>query len=103
MRVHVQGEVHEFPGVPTGTVGHYVAEVIFPAAGAHRWEVAMAPFASQELGVIEVRESMNVGAGTTSVLDVLRTLLPALTLLGLGLVVASAARAPTLRPVVDAG
>ena len=34
-----QGTSREFPAEPTGTPGHYRAEVTFPSSGEWRWEI----------------------------------------------------------------
>ena len=49
------GEASRFPGVAEGTVGHYVAEVTFPAAGDWSWEVTQGPFEPQKLGSLRVQ------------------------------------------------
>jgi hypothetical protein len=43
-----------FPGAADGPVGHYVATVTFPAAGAYTWQVTQDPFAAQDLGTVSV-------------------------------------------------
>jgi hypothetical protein len=48
------GTVQVFPARAEGSVGHYVAELRFPTAGAFRWEVDQRPFDVQPLGTIKV-------------------------------------------------
>jgi hypothetical protein len=48
------GETVAFAGKADGAIGHYAAEVRFPAAGAWRWHVEQGPFAPQQLGSITV-------------------------------------------------
>ena len=48
------GERTVFPGRADGPVGHYVAEVRFPAAGAWSWEQVQGDFTVQDLGAVEV-------------------------------------------------
>jgi hypothetical protein len=48
------GERTFFPGRAEGPVGHYVADVRFPAAGAWTWEQVQDDFTAQELGAVEV-------------------------------------------------
>ncbi len=43
-----------FPATTTDLVGHYVAAVIFPAAGDFTWSVQQGWFAPQDLGTITV-------------------------------------------------
>ena len=43
-----------FAGTPQGAVGHYVAQVTFPAAGSWSWDVTQGPFAPQDLGTLAV-------------------------------------------------
>src|SRR5262245_9303995 len=52
MRSAATGEVREFPGHQSGAVGHYVAEVVAPAAGEWSWELDMADFRLQPLGTV---------------------------------------------------
>ena len=48
------GEKLVFGAVPEGPVGHYVAEVRFPAAGEWNWRVLQTPFEAQALGTTTV-------------------------------------------------
>jgi hypothetical protein len=43
-----------FPGRPQGPLGHYVADVRFPAPGAWSWEQVQGGYTMQELGRVEV-------------------------------------------------
>lgn len=52
--VSPDGERTVFPGRAAGPVGHYVADVRFPAAGAWSWEVQQGWFGAQELGPVHV-------------------------------------------------
>ena len=54
MRSRATGEVHEFSGRRSGPVGHYVADVVVPAAGEWAWELDMADFQLQPLGAVTV-------------------------------------------------
>ena len=54
MRSRATGEVHEFSGRRSGAVGHYVADVVVPAAGEWTWELDMADFHIQPLGTVTV-------------------------------------------------
>ena len=44
-----------FPGKADGSIGHYVANVYFPADGAWTWQVTQGPFAPQDLGTLAVQ------------------------------------------------
>ncbi|MFN2520952.1 MAG: hypothetical protein ABR525_07910 [Candidatus Limnocylindria bacterium] len=48
------GIAASFPGSADGALGHYVATVRFPSAGAFRWFVTQAPFGDQQLGPITI-------------------------------------------------
>ena len=87
------GEYHAFVGVPEGAVGHYVAEIRFPAAGAWTWEVSQEPFAPQKLGAILVAPAVTAADGPSPAvaepgrtdLAVLRFALPMATMLAVAL------------------
>lgn len=48
------GKRLSFPGTAQGPVGHYVADVTFPAAGTWTWDVTQGPFAPHDLGKVTV-------------------------------------------------
>lgn len=48
------GTVQQFPAVLHGATGHYVASVVFPAAGDYTWSVQQGWFAPQDLGTLTV-------------------------------------------------
>lgn len=48
------GEVEFFEALPAAKVGHYVADVTFPAAGEHTWSIQMGWFPPQDLGALTV-------------------------------------------------
>jgi hypothetical protein len=48
------GQKQSFAGKAQGAVGHYVAEVRFPAAGEWSWEVRPGPFEPQRLAPVTV-------------------------------------------------
>ncbi|CAN5234232.1 hypothetical protein BH18CHL2_BH18CHL2_11740 [soil metagenome] len=55
IRISQQGaKTLRFPGSQSGPVGHYVATVSFPAAGAWSWDVTQGPFEAQSLGNLTV-------------------------------------------------
>jgi hypothetical protein len=56
MRSKITGETVAFPGRSAGAVGHYVADVVVPSAGSWTWELDMAQFGSQQLGMIAVAD-----------------------------------------------
>lgn len=54
VQITANGTTTSFAGKADGALGHYVATVTFPAAGAYRWQVTQGPFAPQELGDVTV-------------------------------------------------
>lgn len=75
------GEGEEFAARPSGIVGHYVADVRFPAAGTYSWEVRQGWFGPQSLGTVTVeRASAAATAGRRWPLSV-RVALPILAVL----------------------
>jgi hypothetical protein len=62
------GTTSYFPAVHDGRVGHYVAAVVFPAAGEYTWRARQGMFAAHELGTITVgtdSEAFESTAGST--------------------------------------
>lgn len=51
-----------FPGRRSGPVGHYLAEVTFPAAGRWTWSVRMDWFGEQPLGGVDVADASGDGS-----------------------------------------
>lgn len=67
--VIVRDEEHdqEWPAVAEGKVGHYVAEVTFPAEGDYTWAVRQGWFGDYELGPLQVGgDGASAGTGATS-------------------------------------
>jgi hypothetical protein len=60
------GGVQFFPARPEGTVGHYVADVVFGEIGVHKWAIRQGPFADHELGAIDTSTAVVDGSGGTS-------------------------------------
>jgi hypothetical protein len=58
------GSIQRFPAIQVGETGHYVATVVFPAAGDYTWEVQQGWFAPQALGALTVSESATATAAT---------------------------------------
>ncbi len=94
IRSSADGADHTFAAVPEGAVGHYVAEVRFPAAGEWSWEVIQGPFEPQTLGMISVGPAPapggesalpNVAERGQADLTALRIALPLATVLAIGL------------------
>lgn len=56
------GEVTEFAARPDGVVGHFVAEVTFPAAGTYTWAVRQGFFGPWDLGELVVEPPGGAGA-----------------------------------------
>ncbi len=56
------GERTVFPGRPQGPVGHHVADVRFPAAGAWSWEQVQGGVTAQDLGRVEVAPATGAAA-----------------------------------------
>ncbi len=52
--VAANGEIEFFEAVPATKVGHYVADVTFPAAGDYTWSIRMGWFPPQDLGALTV-------------------------------------------------
>ena len=52
-----------FEAKADGSVGHYVATVTFPTAGAYTWSVRQGWFADHDLGVIDVATASDAEAG----------------------------------------
>lgn len=76
-----------FPGKADGPIGHYVANVYFPADGAWTWQVTQGPFAPQDLGTLTVQSLAATASGEVPAVvvtapasappsDPLRTMLP---------------------------
>jgi hypothetical protein len=55
------GDAVLFPARPAGGTGHYVADVVFPEAGAYTWEVLQGVYGLWDLGEI------GVGSGSAAV------------------------------------
>jgi hypothetical protein len=53
------GTVQTFPATRSGAAGHYVATVVFPAAGDYTWSVQQGGFADQDLGRLTVPDAKN--------------------------------------------
>ncbi|MDP2292069.1 MAG: hypothetical protein Q8M22_12840 [Actinomycetota bacterium] len=65
--VAADGTVQRFPAERQGVVGHYVASVVFPAAGDFNWSVIQGSFGPQDLGVLSVDAATSgavAGAGS---------------------------------------
>lgn len=54
------GLTSSFEAAAGGPVGHYVATVVFPAAGEYSWAVRQGFFGDHELGAIDVGERSTV-------------------------------------------
>lgn len=81
--VSAEGTAQHFPAVRQGATGHYVASVVFPAAGDYTWSVQQGWFAPQDLGALTVGPAPGTGDGDAAGGDrrfpaVLRYGLPAL-------------------------
>ena len=86
IRSSADGADHTFSAVPEGPVGHYVAEVRFPAAGEWSWEVIQGPFEPQQLGTISVGPApAALGERGRADLTALRIALPVASVLAFGL------------------
>jgi hypothetical protein len=75
------GGVHFFPARPEGTVGHYVADVVFGEVGVHKWAIRQGPFADHELGAIDTSTAVvgaNGSGGTSTPTQLLRYGMPTL-------------------------
>ena len=55
------GETTRFPAVPEGPVGHYLATIRLPAAGAYEWSVEQGWFGPQDLGTLDVAGAAATG------------------------------------------
>jgi hypothetical protein len=94
----LDGTSEYFPATADGAVGHYVAEVTFPAAaGEYDWSVQMGWFGPYELGSIEVTAGDPEGA---SIWAVGRWVLLA-TAVGLGAIAVSPLLARRPRPAMQ--
>lgn len=84
----VSGATEIFSGTAEGAPGHYVAEVRLPTDGVWVWRVEQGPFAPQQLGTLTVLPSADVAVrepASSALPAVLRVVLPAATLVALGL------------------
>ncbi len=102
------GQTVRFTARQEGPVGHFVADVTFPAAGAWEWEASPAPFPTPtKFGTLTVlpagaapsQPAVNVPAlvgGATAIPVVLRTVGAALLLVALALALVSRRGAPAL-------
>jgi len=105
VRVHgpAKADTHVFDGVADGPAGHYVAEVTFPRGGTFQWEVTQGNFSTHDLGTIQVADTLPTSStARLSILDVLRAVLPAATLISASFVVTQAVRMWPARQAADA-
>jgi hypothetical protein len=56
------GGTTRFPAAPDGPVGHYLATIRLPAAGAYEWSVEQGWFGPQDLGTLDVAGSAAAAA-----------------------------------------
>jgi hypothetical protein len=99
------GFVEFFPARQEGTVGHYVADVVFGEDGVHTWLIRQGWFADQELGTISTSTAAGgtaAGGGTSSSTQFLRYGMPALAVLLAGLAASDAIRSRGRRATVAA-
>jgi hypothetical protein len=59
------GDVEVFPATQQGTVGHYVADVVFGESGVHTWAIRQGWFADHELGTIDTSTATAGGENTS--------------------------------------
>ncbi len=57
------GDLEFFPARQEGTVGHYVADVVFGEVGVHAWAIRQGWFADHELGTIDTSSAAGGAAG----------------------------------------
>ena len=77
------GSKTAFDAVALGQPGRYSVSIAFPEPGSWDWEVTMGPFASHQMGTIDVREAPNESSGAESLA---RWMLPVALLLVIGLI-----------------
>jgi hypothetical protein len=77
------GSITAFEAVPLGRPGRYSVSITFPESGSWDWEVTMGPFASQQMGTIDVQEATIDSGGGGSLA---RWMLPVALLLVIGLI-----------------
>jgi len=80
--VDATGSKTAFDAVALGQPGRYSVSIAFPEAGSWDWEVTMGPFASHQMGTIDVRKAPIESAGAESLT---RWMLPVALLLVIGL------------------
>jgi hypothetical protein len=78
------GDIEFFAARQEGTVGHYVADVVFGEVGAHTWVIRQGWFGDHELGTIDTSDAaaggVDGGGGTPLSTQFLRFGLPTLAL-----------------------
>jgi hypothetical protein len=77
------GSKTAFDAVALGQPGRYSVSITFPESGSWDWEVTMGPFASHQMGTIEVLQAPIDSAGAGSLA---RWMLPVALLLVIGLI-----------------
>jgi hypothetical protein len=77
------GSTTAFDAIPLGQPGRYSVSITFPESGSWDWEVTMGPFASQQMGTIDVQEATIESGGAGSLV---RWMLPLALLLVIGLI-----------------
>ena len=99
------GDVELFPARQEGTVGHYVADVVFGEVGVHTWAIRQGWFGDHELGTIDTSTAAGAadGSGGTSwSTQVLRFGMPTLAVVLAGFAAADAVRSRRRRGTVAA-
>ena len=81
--VDATGSKTAFDAVAQGQPGRYSVSITFPESGPWLWEVTMGPFASHQMGTIDVREATIESSGAGSMA---RWMLPLALLLVIGLI-----------------
>jgi len=76
------GSITAFDAVALRQPGRYSVSITFPESGSWDWEVTMGPFASQQMGTIDVQEATIESGGVGSLV---RWMLPVALLLVIGL------------------
>jgi hypothetical protein len=65
----VDGETHHFAARKDGAIGHYVADVMLPAAGTYAWTVRPGGFPLQDLGTVTVAPRRPTSTATVAADD----------------------------------